>query len=349
MKLIDEIKNQFINQSEAFKTISYLQVHLTSRCEESCEHCYLKDKYRNLDIKYTEISNFINQFVKISQKNNRKLYISFTGGDPLLYPKFESIISEYSAKGINVSIKGNPTLINGNLVKNLKKLNIAKYHLSLDGLENIHDSIRSNGRFKTTLNAIDTLHQENIPVLIKYTLSKKNYVDIFNSMKLMSEKGVEYFDFARLAPLDQSSEFYISPTEYKNLLSNILSYYIQLLKTGSKMRLLFRDHLWNLLFYEMGIINDIHTISGCSMLNPYCFVINYDANVYKCAKVRNILLGNIYRDSLHDILINQEDSGVLKREYYEGCKSCKLFLICRGCCATCNAVNMRDSQCWREI
>lgn len=174
--------------------------------------------------------------------------------------------------------------------------------------------------------------------------------------------GVDYFDFARFCPNSYyENKYVLSSEQYRNFFIDILRYYQELLTRKCHIRLLFREHLWILLFYNIGIIDNEYLnniiknrqiLCGCSMGNNNGIVINYNGNVLPCAKLPKYILGNILYNDLEDILNSSKFKLLSSISAYEDCKQCDLALICRGCPAISNAVKgnlfLKDPQCWNN-
>lgn len=349
-----------IKQFKFYGKVFYVQWHITSKCTENCKHCYLdkgnaKDEF---DIEFGK--TIIDQICAVALQKNKQAIIAFTGGDPLLYRNIEELIKYSTEKGVNIIIKGTPWLISKEKIKVLKDLDIMRFHLSIDGTMNTHDYIRRKGSFAKTIETIRLLKDANMPVLVKYTVSKLNINEISEVLRCLADVGVDVFDFQRYSPSSfNDSKYMVGKQDYRKSLIDILSTYESIVNSGSKLKLLFRDHLWILLAYELGIISDDvisrmsikkETVSGCTMANGNAIVINYNGDVLPCAKIPNYILGNINNQCLSEILQNEKLTRLSKIENYKGCSDCKLGLLCRGCPAVSyyksKDVFDCDSQCW---
>ena len=139
----DEIKKTLTGRKYPENLIWFL----TERCNLKCGHCFVSHKGRKYrdEITYDQINKILN-----TSKNSLKK-IAFTGGEPLLNKDFENIFISASAlpnlKELHVSTNG---MFNEKLFSILQKCKNEKihYHIqsSLDGSEDIHNTIRGNKR-----------------------------------------------------------------------------------------------------------------------------------------------------------------------------------------------------------
>jgi len=361
--IAENIVKEINGQIRGFRNLFYVQLHITADCTEDCKHCYL-DKTKISEMYNLETcKDIIDQIVDLAAKKRKFPYIAFIGGDPLLHPHIDELIKYARGKKVNVVIKGNPWLLTEEKVQSLKNMGIARYHLSLDGLQNTHDSIRREGSFNRTIEAIKLLTKHNISTLVKSTVSTSNISEMKDLLVYANAIGVDAFDFQRYAPTSsENAKYMVSGLQYKNLLCELLETYKEIRVPNNKMHLLYRDHLWMLLFRELDIINDDlltqvtskdQTICGCSMANGNILVINYDGNVTPCAKVPNYIIGNVFESKISNIIDSNKFKALRSIENYSKCSKCKLSLMCRGCPAIAyyknNNVFDADPQCWLDV
>ena len=89
----------------------------------------------------------LDDFYSFSCSMNVKGQVTFTGGNPLLYPYFQDIYKAAWEYGFGVAILGNPTPIE----KIERLIDIAKplfFQISIEGLAEYDDYIRGEGHFE---------------------------------------------------------------------------------------------------------------------------------------------------------------------------------------------------------
>ncbi len=119
---------------------------ITTRCNKSCAYCDIW----NIKVKELETAHVFSLISELSRLGTR--IIHFTGGEPLLREDIGMIIDCCSERGILTSINSNGSLMKQR-IKELKNLNLVG--LSLDGPEDVHDSIRGKGSYGEVIAALN--------------------------------------------------------------------------------------------------------------------------------------------------------------------------------------------------
>lgn len=162
----------------------------TFRCNLKCKMCPLSKGLRNMNELDIDAWKKIIDIICKSFIIKPRVHIS--GGEPLLYKDIVQLIQYISSKGLKCSMTTNGTLLKKyarEIVNNIDKLNV-----SVDGLENVHESIRGvPGCYKKTFDSIDTLHTEKMKSNLKYPIitlncvitedNHKTLVDFFNEIE----------------------------------------------------------------------------------------------------------------------------------------------------------------------
>lgn len=356
------LKTEIIKKNRPFFT---LQWHLTAKCEQNCMHCYLKEEfsYKNEiknELKFKDCILVLNDFIETIKKWNAKATINFTGGDPLLKKEIFKLIRHASNNGLNVGILGNPNLITYDTAVKLRESGLIQYQLSIDGLEKTHDEIRGRvGLFKDTLRAIKILQKVGIITVVMFTLSKINAKDLIKVINLVNKLKVSIFDFARLVPIGSGSQikaYMLKPNEYRSLLINVLEEYKRLKEMGCYTQFGRKDHLWNLLYLELGLfkkpINENTELiyNGCAVGNNLLTILA-DGTVYACRRLP-IKIGEVPQQKIKEIFIKSPILNKIRDiKKMEKCHKCELLRFCRGCPAVAYGTYKNfyspDPQCWK--
>ena len=353
-----------INTSSPFFT---LQWHLTAKCQQKCLHCYMHDEptYKielKNELNYKDCLKILDDFLITTKNWKAKGCINFTGGDPLLKPEIYKLIKRASENGMIVGILGNPNLLTYKVAEKLKYSGLSRYQISIDGMEKTHDWFRGRkGSFRKALGAIEILNNVGIRSVVMFTLSKANAGELIKVIRLVAEKKVAAFDFARLVTVGTGSklkEQLLSPEEYRDLLLRVLKEYNLFKKKGCLTHFGRKDHLWKLLYLELGLfqkpINENKDLiySGCSIGNNTVSVLA-DGTVYACRRLP-IKIGKIPEENLRDIFINSKELNKMRKiEELKKCRRCELLRYCRGCPAVIYGLTGNyygvDPQCWKEV
>jgi len=329
-----------------------LQLHITDDCDQRCKHCYIfnNPSFERHNLSLVDIKNIVANFESFCEKMECNPSIAITGGDPLLREDIWEILEFIYQQNIPFDILGNPFHLTDVNVAHLKLLGCEKYQLSIDGLEETHDTIRAKGSFQSTINAIEVLHRNGIKSHIMMTISKQNYLETPAVARLVSDLSVNGFTFARYCPtLIDRGLYNIYPEDYKNFLSEMWETYQDLLQKKTKFFL--KDHLWTPFLYEKGLFklqeeNIIYEGCGCA-IRHMCVLPN--GQVYACRRFES-LVGNCLEESFYDIFFGKNIEQYRDYKKME-CYNCDLFNYCRGCPAvsygTYGSFYRKDPQCWR--
>lgn len=335
-----------------------LQWHITDKCDQRCKHCYIyagKELDSYLELPIETLKSILYDFIDTCKKMDRIPSISITGGDPLLYKDVWELLEEIKKNDIKFSILGNPFHLTDEVAQHLYDLGCTNYQMSLDGLENIHDSIRKPGSFKATIDKIDVLKRHKIPCSIMATVSKTNINDLPNLIDVIVEKKVDRFGFARYCPNEGDKDLMASPKEYKDFLDTMWHKYEEYKDADTMFNL--KDHLWKLYLYEKGLLNineiqneDEIILDGCHCGISHMTVLA-DGTVYACRR-SNTPIGKVPQQSLYDIFWSDEMEKYRQFDKFEGCSECELKTLCRGCPSVANCAKgnfyAKDPQCWKE-
>jgi radical SAM protein with 4Fe4S-binding SPASM domain len=188
-------------------SLRYLEFQITDRCNLHCRHCYIGDGLHQ-DLPLEKIFKVLKEFEEI-----QGLRLLLSGGEPLLHPHFweiNEILREYPFRSILLS---NGTLITKEAAE---KLRVHEVQLSLDGMKEGHESIRGEGTFEKTLQAIDHLQEANIRVSAATMIHGKNLKEFDRLASLIQSKNILEWnvDVPCIAGrMEENKDIWVSPLE----------------------------------------------------------------------------------------------------------------------------------------
>lgn len=160
--------------------------HLTDRCNLSCSHCLFGSspaKSRTLPREQLDLAS--GQALELGC---RLFY--FTGGEPLLYPDLFPWLTTLLSRNPLVHAV---VLTNGmDLKRHIQALQgLERLHLqvSLDGMEQAHDSMRGQGAYRKVLANLAVLGQAGIPFTLSIAVSRANVADLADMVTLAAGIG----------------------------------------------------------------------------------------------------------------------------------------------------------------
>lgn len=317
-----------------------LQWHITQECDLHCRHCYDRsDRNRLSDEAAIEV---LDDFHAFCRQMHVKGQVTFTGGNPMLHPRFIDIYQAAWDRGFGVGILGNPTP----LKKVEELLSIARplfFQISIEGLVEYNDYIRGSGHFARSLAFLQDLKGLDIRTMVMLTLTRDN-IDQVLPLASMLEDRTNYFTFNRLAAVGEGANLAMpSREDFEVFLRRYEA------EAGGSRVLGLKDNLINILREESGET----PFGGCTGYGcgaAFNFVaLLPDGEVHACRKFPS-LIGNIRRMSLLDIY--SSDTARRYREGSEACRECSLFAVCRGCMAVTyskglDIFNSKDPFCFK--
>jgi selenobiotic family peptide radical SAM maturase len=311
-----------INEESYFTAnVFTLQWHLTQTCDLHCRHCY--DRSHRYSLRLHKGFEVLDDFSRFCEDRRVRGQVSFTGGNPLLYPQFSALYRAAKERNFNLAILGNPAP-----KERLEELSAIEpplfYQISLEGLEAHNDFIRGAGHFQSALEFLDTLREMGIPSVVMLTLTRDNMDQIVPLAEILRHK-TDLFTFNRLALVGQGAHLHLPE---KAPYIAFLKSYVEAARTNPVVGL--KDNLINILRYREGI----RFFGGCTGYGcgaAFNFVsLLPDGEVHACRKFPSYI-GNVLLDSLTDIY----DSAFARRyrSGCSGCGGCDIRPVCGGCMA----------------
>jgi MoaA/NifB/PqqE/SkfB family radical SAM enzyme len=160
------------------REIKAIDIKLTDACNLNCIMCGQRERKEGIGVK-----NYINleSLKKFLTDMPDGLDVYLWGGEPLIHPDIREIVDFFISKNAKITINTNGVLLD-NHINFLAERNIDALVVSLDGLHDVHDSIRGCKKVfdkikKSLLKYIEetrNLNKKN--VVINFTILKENYL-----------------------------------------------------------------------------------------------------------------------------------------------------------------------------
>jgi selenobiotic family peptide radical SAM maturase len=318
-----------------------LQWHLTQACDLHCRHCYDRTSRKNME--FPQAIHVLDQLYNFSRTHHVDAQVSFSGGNPMLYPFFYELYQEAVDRGFLVAVLGNP--MEERYIERLVAIKRPEfYQVSLEGLREHNDYIRGTGHYDRTLVFLDQLRNHGIYSMVMLTLTRANSGEVLALADQLRGR-TDLFTFNRLALVGEGAELAsLEVDRFPRFLEEFLA------AAADNNCLSLKDNFFNLLLAEgKRPLTGGCTGFGCGAAFNFVSVLA-DGEVHACRKFPSPI-GNIYTQSLHDIY-----DGEPARTYRDGssaCLDCHLRPVCRGCPAVThgfglNVFTERDPYCFRE-
>jgi len=280
-----------------------IQWHITERCNSRCSHCYQTS--RNLETSWPDMLTCIDQFRPFLCGKQGRIHV--TGGEPLLHPDIWKLLPRLRQE-FAVALLTNGTLIDEVAARKLADLDLRYVQVSLDGGEQIHDSIRGPGNYQKVLQGVRHLVTAGVRVYVSFTAHRLNYQDLKIVAETARDMGVFKVRVERMVPIGNGSNLHIlQPAEVQEMMELMNTLPISMERS--------------LQFLYGGTPYRCKAGRSLIALLP-------DGAVVPCRRLP-IVSGNLKEDSLLAIY-NSALFKRLREDVCAGCRGCPHLEVCNG-------------------
>jgi selenobiotic family peptide radical SAM maturase len=299
-----------------------LQWHITQECDLNCKHCYDRSDRSPLD--FEKALDILDQMYDFCRDRYVQGVISFTGGNPLLYPRFIDLYREAHDRGFSLALLGNPAP--KGIIEALLRIQMPDFiQVSLEGLEAHNDSIRGAGHFKRTMLFLKVMRALGVYTAVMLTLTSEN-IDQVIPLGIHLQDMTDKFTFNRLSLSGEGAKLALPDRqEYRAFLEQYMDAAENYPVFG------FKDSLINISRLRKGLPPfGGCTGHGCGAAFNFLTILP-DGEAHACRKFPSFI-GNINRQRLSEIYDSEA-----ARSYRAGpsaCKACPIRPGCGGCLAS---------------
>ncbi len=319
------------------------------RCNLRCVHCYAQSK----DIEYED---------ELTTEQGKELIddlaefgspvILFSGGEPTMRKDLPELAEYAKSKGMRAVISTNGTLIDEKMAKVLKKIGLSYVGISLDGVRETNDKFRGvPGAFDAAIDGLRNCMKEDIKVGLRFTINKKNVVDIPAIFDIIEEEGIPRVCFYHLVYAGRGTKLVeddLTHEESRKVLDLIMDRTKALHDKGMPVEVLTVDNhcdgpyvylrllkedperakeVYDLLMMNQG--NSTGIGIGC---------VSWDGSVHPDQFWRHYSFGNvkerpfseIWMDTNDKLMAGLKDRKPLIKANADRCAKCKWLEICNG-------------------
>lgn len=317
--------------------------NITRTCNLKCAHCYSDSDAKKYEGELTtaEAKKFIDDCADF-----RVPVLLLSGGEPLVRPDVFELVEYAGKKGIRTTFSTNGTLIDKQLAKDIKALNVGYVGISLDGLGEANDAFRGKqGAFASALAGIRNCLDIGQRVGLRFTINRHNYHDLDNIFRLIKEEKIPRVCFYHLVYSGRASQMMqhdISHAEARAAMdliirkaqefqedceiltvdnhADIVYLYLQTLRTDAKRA----EKVWELMNRNGGNRSGIAfgNVDPVGNVHPDQFTQNHTFG-----NVKERPFGEIWTDSTNPILQGLKDRKPLLKGR---CSQCKWLSVCNG-------------------
>jgi radical SAM protein with 4Fe4S-binding SPASM domain len=306
-------------------------LHLTTRCNLACPHCYFTGPSQG-DLSASLVIRMVDELKDAG--GNR---VTLSGGEPLLHPEIRGIL-RYAAAKAQVQLLSNGTLLDRDWASFLAREVNPDIQLSLDGSSpEIHDRIRGPGSFAATVKAVALLQEAGLAgqITLAATIMRPNLKDLPEIIRLAQALGVAQVRFLPVRRAGRAHQCWeaigdLTVAEYEEFFD-----YAAGLRGDNRPTLEVNCGLSGFLMArpEAGAENDTWCPVGRSL------IVDILGDAYPCVLMmrEEFKLGNVFQQSLTGMMQGETMDGTVKsltarRLKLGSCAVCPWRNLCQGGC-----------------
>lgn len=304
----------------------HFQIVPTTLCNARCFYCYECDSI--FETMKPTVAKATVDFIKkyIDNNPNERCYIDWFGGEPMLVTELiismsTEILQHCKEKSVflNSEIVTNASKINEDSIKFLKKANISRVHISIDGMGEEYEKRKAYADGKTyfdhVIKSIQMLTKHNIQVMIRINVDRNN-IDSCSALICYLKQNITSAVEVHVAPLYGCGNTYLSVEDVIPVLTKLQSEI-------------------NVAGFKRTVRKSINA-NLCRDSQQRNLVIKPNGDIIHCEHMYNeeiAVIGNVYEGITHD-------TGWI-------CDKCQNFAICKQGCK--NDKNINCEVCWKAI
>jgi SynChlorMet cassette radical SAM/SPASM protein ScmF len=193
---------------EGVPALTTFYYYLTAGCNLACQHCWITPTFQknggtggHLDFGLFRQS--IEEGIPLGLKNAK-----LTGGEPLLHPQIEEILTHLHAKQLGINIETNGTLMTPKLAQLMRDTNVGFISISLDGAKaSTHDPFRGVvGSFDGAVQGIQYLVEVGYHPQVIMSIHESNVNEIEALVRLAEKLGAGSVKFNLIQPTGRAAK-----------------------------------------------------------------------------------------------------------------------------------------------
>ena len=315
-------------------------LELTYRCNLKCPYCYelFRPTDKNVASKALELTPA--EIRSIVEQLPRFTLVTVNGGEIFVRTDLKEILSIILAKH-RCHLYTNGTCITPAMARDLVDMGVPSMGISVDGPEDVHDSLRGHGAFARTIESIRVLLDlkkrlgKKYPLLnLKTTITHKNVGHLSEMVEFAEELGLDYCTFQVLnnsvhmggVSFQYSLDYSRRPPDIVNVPVTVLEEQLNNIqklaaKSRVRVRVLPKLPMPSILEHYANRLEP----AGHACVSPWTTMyISPSGCVYPCL---NYYVGNIRQQSFRELWNSERYRHYRKTLLQDG-----QFSDCVGCC-----------------
>jgi len=312
---------------------------LTLKCNLNCMHCgSVAGAARVKELSDEECHQVCDELIALGCKE-----VTFIGGEIFLYPGWEKVGRYLSDQGVSVNIMTNGYRFNNKHIDQIQYAKLTNVGISLDGLEQTHNTIRrKKDSFSEILHSFNLLNEAGISIGVVTSLIDMNLPELEDLYVLLTENNVNLWQIQLVNPMGnmaKNREMILTRDKIP-----ALTEFIYEKNKDRNMLIVAADNVGY--FYEnepyiRGRNSAFCYWEGCQAGISSIFI-DSTGNIKGCGALYDdaFIEGNIRNSSIREIW-NDENNFSYNRAFHPGCLTgncthCELGDVCQGGCRASN-------------
>lgn len=297
-----------------------LNIYITNACNLKCKHCFM------LSGKKLENELTLGDWMKVltSFKENGGEFVTFSGGEPLMFKNFPQIISHAHDLGLKSTVLSNGLLWSDKLIHELAPF-IDEIQFSLDGVdEETNSVVRGSGHFEKVVDTIVKFANAGVKTSVATTFTYDNlnentqtrYKNLVDLIKEKTSGKDVFFKLSKKLLPGRDVHFTAEENEkYSAIIKDIEKH----VDENADYENFLAGHTANLVAINCGL-------GGIS--------VSSDGNVYFCNRINEMeSFGNVTEKPMSFFMEKGKEIHLATSvENVIPCKDCELRYICDGGC-----------------
>ncbi|MGO9425264.1 MAG: radical SAM protein [Steroidobacteraceae bacterium] len=269
----------------------YVAWQVTNECNLACLHCIEESgpgKAFRDELSEREAFAVLEQLM-----DSEVPYLSFSGGEPMVHPRFFEMAQYVCERDGQLKIETNGHYLTPESCGRLAQLGVKAVQVSMDGASReTFNRMRVRGDFDLAVAGIRRLHEAGVPVEINYSPTKFNVHEIAAAVDLAHELGAYSFYTGRTMYTGNAVKTWhlLTPSE-----DQYGAYFATLHAKTEEYRGRMRVH-----FHEMGLLEELRY----RLQHPAALLIVLPNGLVKLINALPFVCGDFRRDSLSEIWAN---------------------------------------------
>lgn len=304
---------------------------ITYFCNLKCYFCDLEEVHRDRMNKQLSLEQAKKVIDHVAEAD--VLFISITGGEPLLRKDLEDIAEYARDKGLLPALATNGTLMTKDRAKRIAKA-FHNVTMSLDGFEETHDKIRGvPGTYRRTLKGLKNLiNRQGSMVGVNFVINEHNYNEFLGVFNMVRRMGIDYFYYSPVRGFGESIFRFGTNKENVSMGCSGFTYRIpeEHLDRLMNQIIAIKTQYPNLVYPTWHFINQTPAHIYGEKLEKICdggtlyLAINNEGNLCLCPgllRAPETYVGSLVEETLPSLL-NSEKLQMLKESIIPKCPAC---------------------------